>query len=374
MQSKKILTGALIAFVGGVLFLAAFMASNALPAQDLTQYWTAAHLVAKNPYSMELSRQFEQSAGMYIAPLVTKIPPWAIMIVLPLGVLGYHTSFALWALMSIFVIAGCAHAIGHDLNSRTSLAPAVLPFIFGPTFVLLMLGQFTVLVLLGIVLFSIFAQKRQDWLAGAFLLLPFGKPHVVLLFLIAIVLWVVHSKRWIIVFSGVLTLASATLAAVLINHHIFVQFWERTLLVVHERESYPNVGGLLYSISGLHVLALLPQFAGLLWLVFYWRKHRFDWDWKKEGMVVLLVSVTCSYYSYPYDEILALPALLIAFASGNRRAFVFAFAITDLGYALYISNAAGHFGYGYMFLWWTALGWLATYLLAQTQLLERVRM
>ncbi len=35
------------------------------------------------------------------------------------------------------------------------------------------------------------------------------------------------------------------------------------------------------------------------------------------------------------------------------------------GYALYISDIAGHFGYGYMFLWWTATGWLVTCLLAQ---------
>ncbi len=88
---------------------------------------------------------------------------------------------------------------------------------------------------------------------------------------------------------------------------------------------------------------------------------------------MLLVSVTCSYYSYPYDEILALPALIIAFVCGNQRAFALGFVVTDLGYAIYISNAAGHFGYGYMFLWWTALGWLSTYLLAQARLPERVR-
>src|ERR1700722_1408279 len=111
MQSKKIFTIALVAFVGGILFLAAFMASEALPPQDLTQYWTAAHLVAKNPYSMELSKQFELSRGVDITPLITKIPPWAIMVVLPLGLLGYHSSFAFWALMSVVVIGGCAFAI-----------------------------------------------------------------------------------------------------------------------------------------------------------------------------------------------------------------------------------------------------------------------
>jgi hypothetical protein len=79
---------------------------------------------------------------------------------------------------------------------------------------------------------------------------------------------------------------------------------------------------------------------------------------------VVLCSVVCSYYSYPYDETLALPALLVAFAR-SRPPFLIVFLITNLGYALYITNVAGHFGFGYMFLWWTATGWLAACLLAQ---------
>jgi hypothetical protein len=127
---------------------------------------------------------------------------------------------------------------------------------------------------------------------------------------------------------------------------------------------------MLYSTSGVHALALAPQIAGIFWIFFYWRKHRLDWNWERQGMFVLLVSVTCSYYSYPYDEILALPALIAALATGNRRAFALAFVVTECGYAAYIFNIAGRFGYGYMFLWWTALGWLAAYLLAQTTVFE----
>ena len=367
MRLKNIFVVLLIALTCSALFFAAFWASSALPVQDLAQYWAAAHLVAKNPYSLELTRQFEQSAGIYSTPLVTKIPPWAIMLVLPLGLLGYHLSFALWASMSVAVIASCTYATSRKLYPRSSLAPAILPFIFGPTFVLLMLGQLTVLVLLGIVLFCYFVRNRREWLAGASLLLVLGKPHVALLFLITVFLWIAYTKRWAILVAGSLTLSFASLAALLINHHIFRQFHERSLLVVHETESYPNLGGILYSISGVHLLALLPQIAGVVWVFFYWKSHRANWEWLRDGMLVLLVSVTCSYYSYPYDQILGLPALISAFATGKRRGFLVPFVLSDLGYAIYISNAAGLFGFGYMFLWWTGLGWLAAYLLAQTQ-------
>ena len=81
-------------------------------------------------------------------------------------------------------------------------------------------------------------------------------------------------------------------------------------------------------------------------------------------MVILLVSLACSYYSFPFDQIVLLPALIAAYTNGNRRIFLAAFIATDLGFAFYISNLAGKFGFGYMFLWWTAGAWLITYVIA----------
>ena len=272
------------------------------------------------------------------------------MLVWPLGFLSYKAAFAVWAVMSIVVIAGCARAVWNLCTPTPSLAPALLSLLFGPTVVILMLGQLTVLVLLGITLFLILAERNRDWLAGASLLLVVAKPHVAFLFLLAVLLWILYFKRWKILVSGAVAFTAATIAAIAINPHIYSQFLDRTRLVVHETESYPNLGGALYAASGHHILALLPQLIGLIWLVFYWRRHRVDWDWKSDGMVVLLVSVATSYYSYPYDEVLVLPALMAAYVTGNRRIFLIGLVATNLGYALYISDIAGHFRLGYMFL------------------------
>jgi hypothetical protein len=365
MLAKKILTFASLAFAGTALFFAAFLASSQLKVQDLAQYWAAAHLFSQNPYSMESTKAFERSVGIVAEPLLVKNPPWAIVLLLPLGLLGYHSAFAIWSVLSVGVLVGCAKAVWDRSGSEPSLAPVLLSLIFGPTVVLLILGQFTVLVLLGAVLFCSMVRKKRDWLAGASLLLVIGKPHIALLFLVAVFLWSVFSRRWIVLISGTLAWMAASGAALAINPHIFAQFWRRTLLVVGETESYPNLGGMLYSLSGFHALALLPQLVGLVWLVFYWREHRSHWDWDDQGLLVLLCSVACSYYSYPYDEILALPALIAVFARGDRRVFLMVFALTNLGYGVYIFGIAGHFGYGYMFLWWTSAGWLLAYVLAQ---------
>ncbi len=357
-----------VGFVGSILYAAAFMAAAALPVQDLAQYWSAAHLVGQNPYSSKLVADLEHSSGIFIdTPLVLKNPPWAIPFILPLGLFSYRVDFALWTVFSVMVVLFCARSIWRELKLPDSLVPVVLPLVFGPTIVQLMLGQWTVLVLPGLTIFLIAVGRRQDWLAGASLLLLLGKPHLTLLFLLAVALWVIREKRWTVFLSGFLAFVAANLIIGLINPRIFGQFWERTGQVVQETYVYPNMGGLLFLISGKHALALLPQFAGLIWLAFYWKTHRQNWNWWDHGMFVILCSILFSYYSYPYDEILALPALLIAFASGNRRRFLVAFTLTNLGYFIYISGLAGRLGFDFMFLWWTSLGWLISVWLAHSQ-------
>lgn len=370
---QRFLAFALIAIVGGVMFLAAFLAAGALHVQDFAQYWSAAHLVRQNPYSFRLAEEFEHSRGVFAYhPLALKNPPWTIPFILPLGLFSYRVAFALWDVFSVAVLTVCMHAIWKELRLPASSAPIVLPLLFGPTIILLILGQWTILLFLGISVFLIAAERRQDWIAGASLLLVLGKPHVALIFLIALALWIVHTRRWTIALSGFLAVLTASLFVEVINPHIFTQFWARTIQVISETEPYPNLGGMLFLVSGVHALALIPQIAGLIWLVFYWKRHRRDWSWWEQGTVVILCSIICSYYSYPYDEILALPALLIAYANGNRRLFLVLFTLANLGYVLYISGIAGRFGFGYMFLWWTASGWVITYMVSQRRTINLV--
>ena len=201
MRFRKIFAVLLIAFCMVILFAAALMAAYALPVQDFAAYWASAHLFQQNPYSMQQTQSFEKSAGLISAPLVVRNPPWAIVLFLPLGLLGYRSAFAIWMVMSVLGIAGCAKVVWDRCGPGPSLVPALLSLMFGPTIVLLMLGQITVLVLLGAMLFCILVKKGQDWLAGASLLLVMGKPHIALLFLLSVALWVVLYRRWIVMIS-----------------------------------------------------------------------------------------------------------------------------------------------------------------------------
>lgn len=369
MRFQKILSFLLIALAAGLLFIAAFVASSVLRVQDLAQYWAGAHLIRQNPYSEVLVTNFERSFGysMNSPSMVMRNPPSSFAFVLPLRYMNYNIAFAFWTLLSVLVVAGCARA-SSSLSGKSdpSLAPAFLCLLFGPTVALLLVGQIVVLALLGVTLFLIMVDKKRDWLAGAFLSLTFVKPHVLLLFLIGAFLWSLRTKRWAVLLSLCLSFVATSMVAFILNPLIFTQYIAFARQFAAETTPYPNIGGLMYVLSGSRGLAFLPQVAGLMWLGFYWRKLRHNWDWKSNGMVVLLVSVACSYYSFPFDQIVVLPALIVAYVNGNRRIFLTAFVATDLGFALYISNLAGRFGFGYMFLWWTASGWLITYVAAMT--------
>jgi hypothetical protein len=364
--ARNIASALLIAVSGVALFYVVRMAAFALPVQDFAQYWAAAHLITKNPYSLQQVMEFERSClSLPVAsPMAMRNPPWALLFVLPFRFISYPTAFALWDMFSFIVIAGCARAAWRLCTPEPSTVPALLSLLFGPTVALLSLGQFAILVLLGATLFLIMIDRKKDWAAGASLLLIAVKPHVALVFLLSIALWSFQSKRWRVLISAGSAVALASAVVVAMNPLIFSKYIEFARQFAREKTPYPNLGGALYDLTGHHGVAYLPQICGLVWLLFYWRRHRFDWNWKTHGLTALIVSVACSYYSFAFDEILVLPALMAAFAHGNRRIFLAGFVITDLAYAIYLSGVAKDLIHGPMFLFWTATGWLLTYALS----------
>jgi len=364
---SDILALLIIALMLGVLLVVGMAAASALPVQDLAQYWAGAHLVTSNPYSQELVSSFERSHAVTTegTPMVMRNPPQALLLVLPLRFLNYRVAFGLWDLLSIVLVAACARAAYGLVSNRSSLSPALISLLFGPTAALLMLGQIVIFVLLGVTLFFLLIERRKDWLAGAALFLVIPKPHLLLLFIAAVVLWAVHQRRWQVLSSAVITTTIASALILLLNPHVFMQYLAFARDFSRETTPYPNLGGLLYTMTGRHVVAYVPTLAAVAWLAVYWTRNRQAWDWKTHGITVLMVSIAFSYYSFAFDQIVMIPALMIVFAHGNRTRFYAGLVLTNLGYVLYISGVAGRFGFGPMFLWWTSLALLCTFVLSR---------
>lgn len=367
MKQSRVLFPLFVFIVVCVLVAQAYVMSYALPVRDLGAYWVAAHLIRKNPYSYQLVEQFYRQAfrsnGKAI-PMVITNTPLAIVLLMPLSMFSYHMIFALWTLFNILIVSGCAFVFWRSLHTAPSLAPALLSLVFGPTEVLLTHGQFSGLVLLGITLFLVMIEKRRDNLAGLSLLLVFLKPHIAAVFLLAVLLWTIQSKRWAILISASMAVLACALAPLALNSHIYAEYFEFSRSFAQKTVYYPNLGGLIYSLSGNRTAAYLPQIAGVIWFAIYWRKHRFNWNWKTHGMVVLLVSLASTYYSFPYDGVIALPALIAAYAAGEVAIFLVCFIVTDACFALYLSNSMRFTSSDYMVLWWVPCGFLMMYILS----------
>jgi hypothetical protein len=347
-----------------LLFFASIVMANSVGVRDMVQYWAAAHLLTENPYSGERTRELEIQAGMPSNrhTMVMPNPPWAMPFVLPFRFMSYRIAFAFWTVFTLATVAGCARVLWHFYTDRNSLAPAFISLLFGPTLTNMMLGQFAVLGLLGITLFLWLIKKRRDWWAGASLLLVVIKPHVVLLFLLVVLFWLITNKRWAVIGGAAISFAAATGTALLLDPVVFQQYFHYAHRFTQEQVPYPNLGGILFLLTKQHLLALLPTVVGVFWVVYYWRRHRDDWDMTIHGPLVILVSLVCTYYSYSYDEIITLPALLGAAAMGKRAPFLLGFILVELGYLFFWGNAGAATGWDYMILSWVSVGLLLTYL------------
>ena len=347
-----------------LLFFASMAMANSVAVRDMAQYWAAAHLLTENPYSAERARAWEIQAGM--SPnrhaMVMPNPPWALPFVLPFRFMSYRVAFAFWTVFTLAAVAGCARVLWALYTDRNSLAPAFISLLFGPTLTNMALGQFAVLGLLGITLFLWLIKKRLDWWAGASLLLVMIKPHVVLLFLLALVFWVISTRRWAVVFGAAIALAAATALAVAMDTSVLQQYFQYAHRFTREQIPYPNVGGILFLLTKQHLLALLPSLVGIVWVTYYWWRKRSTWDMTIDGSFVILVSIACTYYSYSYDEIITLPALLGAAAIGKRIPFLVGFIVVEVAYVFFWANGGGATGWDYMILSWVSLALLLTYL------------
>src|SRR4051812_5274490 len=112
---------AAIAAILGLLFWVpvgtAQVSPTADPAQrDFIEYWTAGHLLINghNPYDKAALLELERAQGWKATKgLLPRNPPWALWLMLPLGLLSFSTGWPVWmtVCVAVFLISvrSCWH-------------------------------------------------------------------------------------------------------------------------------------------------------------------------------------------------------------------------------------------------------------------------
>ena len=304
-----------------------------LPSDDFFHYWASGNLniQGKNHFDPLIIEQLKIQAGSLPSnsnmTAITLNPPWAISILMPFGMLSFRVSRFVWLIFSIALLLLSSQLLWriYSGNPKQRWLAILTVFIFAPTISVLEVGQIAAFILIGIVGFLYFTViVRNDWMAGISLAVIAIKPQLVILFWIALLFWVIQQRRWLIPISTMITIIGLTLIAMVTNPHIIQQYLGMLQTYQITDWASPTIGAYIrYFWLGLDKfwIQFIPSLAAGLWMIFYWYRHRTTWKWINELPIILLVSQLTSPYSWTYDLVILLPAILLAaiWVTGNWK-------------------------------------------------------
>jgi hypothetical protein len=313
---KRILHGiaAIAITVAGLLIVV--LASR--PAQkDYISYWSAGKLFiqGQDPYSRAGVFALEKEQGYTEAqPLIMRNPPWAVLLTVPLGFTNAATGLVLWTAMS----AGCLIAFLRLL--RVPSRDYAMAFLFAPALAAICAGQSSPFLLLGITLF-LYLHKEKPFFAGASLTLLAIKPHIFVAFWLILLVDSIHRRSARILVGLAATLTATTALVLCLDPHVLQQYSGMLQSSRIGNEFIPTVSELFRVAINVKAswLATIPLLIGLVWSLVFYRRWQNQWDWSKQGMLLLLVALFTSPYSWFPDEIVLLPAVAFALHSSGRR-------------------------------------------------------
>lgn len=294
-----------------------------LHSDDFIRYWASGKLnvQGENPYELARIIKLQEEAGdanSNISNAIVLNPPWAIALLMPFGLFDYYIGRLSWLFLSIALILISAIILWkiYSGNPKHRWFVILLVFIFAPTISVLEVGQIAAFVLIGITGFIYFTSVvRNDWMAGISLAIISIKPQLILLFWVALLFWIIQQRRWKILLSIIVTILSLTLVAVITNPHIVGQYLHMLQTYQISDWASPTIGAYIryfWLETQQFWLQFLPVVLGGIWLIYYWYRHYETWNWVNELPIILLVSMILSPYSWTYDLVVLIPAVVLA--------------------------------------------------------------
>jgi hypothetical protein len=339
---------ALVGLMGIGFAMLVFVSISGAADRDFMPYWAAAKLINQhhNPYDPSAVAALERAAGRTIGPIVVRNPPPMLVLTLPFAWMSLRPAAVLWMLLLLSCLITAIHLLRQS-NDRTHL----LGYLFAPVLMCLMAEQSSMFLLLGVALFFRFHNTSTfGFLAGIGLTILCFKPHLFVVFGVPLILWVISCKRYWTLLGFVISAGIASLWRVTLWRDYFEYLKSGPIY----DEYIPTLAGTLRLVTGSPFMQVAPLCCGLLWVVWYWGRHRSMWSWFDHGLMVLLVSVLVAPYAWTTDEVILLPAIFSALYRCSDRA-VRIFAVVN-GIALLEAFCSVPMPSGAYF--WTPLAWL----------------
>ena len=343
--------------------------NTSLGEQDFIAYWSATYLLHKgqNPYDPALIQSVENAQTQRVLgdALMAWNPPPLFVFLLPLAWLSFGTAKFVWLIINILIVLA-----GSLLLARLYLPPgnnkiAVLFLIFAfslPQVVTgIVIGQVTFLVFLGLIACMVLIKKERWFWAGAVLILTIIKPHMVVLPLIYILIYMAQRRQykgWIgLILAGLSCLAIVTLFR---PHWVGDLLGEMAISPVHW--ATPTIGGLLSSWG----LPDIMRYMIILFLPLPFILARYQASIKMELAVALLtlITVPTTFFGWSFDQVILLIPIAQVFTwmTGSKKKTinfwtVFALVVSlGITYIQRAQNSNDVYYVWFPFFWWFIFG------------------
>jgi len=352
---------ALIAIFLCVVPLTGKMASG----RDFVVYWATGQQLAHhaNPYDADAMMRIERSAGLpaQYGALYMRNPPPYLPLAYPLGFIGLRAGALIWSL----ILTGCLAFSVRMLwvmHGRQNNRLHWLGYSFAPAMICLFAGQTSLFALLGLVLFLRYHATRP-FVAGLSLWLCALKPHLFLPFGTALLAWIAVTRSYKIV-AGAAVAVAASCGFV---YWIAPAAWTEYLTMIRTsgviQEYIPCISVALRVWIWPHPIwiAYVPSAIGCAWALGYYVVRRHNWNWMKDGSLLMQVSILVAPYCWMFDQSLAMPALLHGAYVTRSRILLAVLAFTSI---LLDAEVIGGIKMASFLFLWTAPVWLIWYLFA----------
>jgi hypothetical protein len=362
------LTAAVFALTTLLAILSILIAAagkNSSVTRDSIEYWASGQLLAhgENPYDTTAILHLERSVGLpgHMPALVMGNAPPALLLTYPLGLVGVRTAQRIWMLLlAVCLILSVRILAPPSGKSRPYIQ--MLAFGFAPALVCVAVGQMALLLLLGLALFLKFYRTRP-LIAGASLWLCLLKPQLFLPFGLVLAVWIWRERQFKVFAGLAITLTASVLTMAWLDAACWSQYRAMMSLERYDRARIPCLTMVLRDVTGGGVaVQYAPAVIACFWALWYFWRHREEWDWRRHGSILMLVSLLVAPYSWLVDQCVAVPALIYGLQATRSRILV-----ALLAGASVIIEVAPLFGRSLLhsnFYLWTSPAWLIWYIVA----------
>ena len=347
-----------------VFFIAVLFSGKMAGTRDFVSYWATGVQLRhhSDPYDYDQMMAIERAAHLDAkGVLFMRNPPWALPLAYPLGFVELRICAFMWNLILLACLLTSVHLV-RVMHGSPNNYVHWLGVAFTPAVICLGMGQTGLFTLLGMVLFLRF-NRTHPFAAGLALWFCTLKPHLLLPFGVALLVWIVLRRSYRILAGWSLAMAVSTALAWWLDPQAWARYSAMMRTNQVQFEFVPTLSDALrFRINPQWIwLQYVPAAVACVWaLVYFWRR-RSTWDWMENGSPLLLVSVLVAPYCFPPDQCLVIPAVLHGMYKTRSRALLAVLAIILVAAQIETWKVRTISGY-YM---WLAPTWLIWYLLAR---------